>query len=460
MKPKVLALRSIRKGSYLASRSLGKVVTFSNRVEDKATRILTGVDFSVAAFKEISFEQAFFNGIAYNIAPLNPALPAVGRKGKVTLLIPSLRQGSFYGGTATALLVASKLALASKRELRIVETLQPGGKEGLNEFFKKYKLRLKSDDVELIDVSSRSYNVYGYIDLHPDDDFIASAWWDAYVLDRLPLSRPYLYLIQDFEPIFYSNSDEYVLAENTYRSNRFIGICNTELMHSYMLRRYASLGDNLLFFEPAMSQLSSGLSIKKSPTEKRRIFLYGRPDVKRNLFFSALDALNRVFTDGRLDPNEWEVFMAGQDKVPNITLSSGLIIENLGKMSLDEYYDFIRTVDVAVSPMMAPHPNYPTLELSSIGAAVVTTKYEYKNDLSRYSKNIIMSELTVGDIADAVVQAASMPYQTRIANAEASTIPTDWNSSLDPMLLTVILRLKDSNQSSDKPARSSKLSIK
>ncbi len=429
MNAKILSIRVIRKSSHLLTKTLHRGLRASTKVEDKATKILTGVDFSVEAFKEVSFEKVFYNGIPYNIAPLNPALPALNRTGTVTLLIPSLTKSSFYGGTATALIVAGKIALKTNKPLRIIETLQPGGKEGLGNFFKDNGIKIKEDDVELIDVSSRRYNVYGYVDIHSDDLFIASAWWDAYLLNQLPLPRKFIYLIQDFEPIFYANSDKYVLAENTYKSESFIPLCNTELMYDFLSERYPYIKKTATWFEPAVSQGKKGYSIKN--TDKKRIFLYGRPNVERNLFYSALHALEKIFASSSLNNNDWEIFLAGQDKIPTITLSSGMKITNLGKMSVKDYYKFARSVDLTISPMMAPHPNYPTLELASIGSAVVTTKYENKQDLSKYSDNIFMADLSLESIIEATLKASKLSHKQRLENAKASHILDSWNDALD-----------------------------
>lgn len=438
---KVFSIRAARKSSHIATRALSKGLKLTTKVEDKATKILTGADFSVAALEEVSFEKIFYNGIPYNIAPLNPALPALGREGAVTLLIPSLTRGSFYGGTATALIIAGKLAVTLGKPLRIIETLEAGGKDGLGTFFSDNNIAISEADVDLIDVSSRRYNVYGYVDIHKDDVYIASAWWDAHLLAQLPLSKKFIYLIQDFEPIFYANSDKYVLAENTYRSDRFIPICNTELMYNFMADRYPHIKKNGVWFEPAVSQSSSGMSVKKKESEKKRIFLYGRPNVERNLFYSALSALDKLFMSQTLSGNEWEVYMAGQDKIPNITLTSDVVVKNLGKLTMEEYKEFAKSVDLTVSLMMAPHPNYPTLEMSSIGSAVVTTKYANKQDLSSYSKNIYMADLTIDSIANSIVTASNIPYEQRLENARKSNISGDWDKALSGVFSELIKKL-------------------
>lgn len=429
---KKTSIRGIRKSAHISYKLLAKGANFSAKVEDKATRIITGKDYSMLLDSSVPVEKALYNGISYNISPLNPALPAVGRPGKITILIPSLNKKSFFGGTATALIVAAKLAQKVDMPLRIVETLQPGGKDGLGDFLESNDIHL-AEDVELIDVSARTHNIYGYIDLHPDDIFLASAWWDAKLISQLPLTRKFIYLIQDFEPIFYSNSDEYVFANQTYHSEAFIPICNTRLMLEFMESKgYKYIAQNGLYFEPAVSRKKYGLSEERR--SKRRLFLYGRPSVARNLFYTAISALNDVFDSGKLDANDWEIFMAGQDKLPNITLSTGVEVQNLGKLSMDDYSNFIRTVDIALSPMMAPHPNYPTLEFASVGAAVVTTKYETKQTLDRYSKNIIMADLSIEDIAKSIVKASKLTYSQRLENEKSNIIGDDWDVALNKSL--------------------------
>jgi hypothetical protein len=445
MNPKVISIRFIRKASHILNRGFNRGEKFTYKVEDKATRILTGRDFSGSLFREVPFEKAFYGGIPYNIVPLNPALPALGRKGKVTLLIPSLSKSSFYGGTATALITAAKLSQLLDKQLRIIETLKPGGKEGIEQFFKDYGIRIKDSDIELIDVSARKYNLYGYIDLHEDDVLIASAWWDAHIIDKLPLNKPYIYLIQDYEPIFYANSDKYLLAENTYRSNKFIPLCNTRLMYDFMASKYTHIKKSGLWFEPAVSQISKGVSIQNQA--RRRIFLYGRPMVERNLFYSGLYALNEVFSNGKLDVSDWEIFMAGQDSLPDITLSTGIKVRNLGKMPIGEYREFARTVDLTISLMMAPHPNYPTLELASIGSAVVTTRYENKNDLKRYSPLIFMANLTIDSLVENITRASSMSYEERLELIKDNDIGDDWAAALAQPLDEVRKKLKRNESS-------------
>ncbi len=425
-------LRVFRKLSHIAYLIFSRASIYASRAEDKALRLMLGTDYSVKVRNDMTVEERLYTTLK-TITPLNPSLPAVQRPAKVTLLLPSLVGRGFYGGVATALIFAAKLAERRGMPMRIVQTLEPGDGKGLMAFFKANGLKLTQDQVEVLDVSGRRFNYYGYLDLHPQDLLIASAWWDAHLISRMPLLQKYIYLIQDYEPIFYPNGDDMILAENTYHRNDFIPVCNTQLMYEFMSSKgYEYIKKNGLWFEPAVSRKATGTSQENKG--KKRIFLYGRPGVARNLFHLSLQALNEAFGEDGLDPKKWELLMAGQDNIPDIKLTSGGVIENLGKMSMDEYTELLKTIDVAVSPMMAPHPNYPTLEFASMGAAVVTTKYETKQSLERYSKNIIMSDLNPQSLKAAIVEAANLSYEERMSRLKDNHIADNWDKQFEVVL--------------------------
>lgn len=442
-KAKRFTVRSARKSAHLTNKVLHKTLSFTTRVEHKASRILDGTDHSIQIDPIEPLEKVYYSSLSY-ITPINPALPKVGQKASIVLLLPTLDGKSFYGGTATALIVAGRAAELQKRPLRIVQTLKTGTPDNLEVFFSEQGITLSEAEITVTSVADRAYNVYGYLPMHPDDTYIASAWWDAYLLDQLPLTKKFIYLVQDFEPIFYNNSDLYVLAESTYKMDSYIPICNTRLMYDFMQeRKYSGFSKNSQWFEPAVSRLSSGQSQNKKAGEKRRLFLYGRPDVHRNLFFTALNAIDFSIKAGFLKSGGWEFFMAGQDHLPNIKLSSGEVIKNLGKMNMKDYITFSKTVDLAVSPMMAPHPNYPTLEFASIGASVVTTKYANKQDLSNYSSNIFISDIDAESMAGAINLAAQITDNQKKQNLKTNKISREWRETLDgPLLSTLEYLLK------------------
>jgi len=442
---KTIMFRGVRKSAHLTRRSLYKGARFSEKVENKAHRIINGIDSTININDHIKFEKYYYESLPY-ITPLYPALPTADRKGMVTLLIPSLQKSSFFGGTATAIIFACELASKMGLNIRIVETLKHGeaDKGDIVDFVKNNDYKFNNSNVVLIDVSARRFNIYGYIDIHPNDIFLVSAWWDAYIADRLPLPNKYIYLIQDYEPIFYSNSDKFVLADSTYKSDKFLPVCNTELMYKFMAsKNFKYIKDCGLWFEPAVNIGSKYGYIDKNKIGKKRVFIYGRPSVERNLFYIALKSIDYLFSEGLANPKDYEIFMAGQDKISDIQLPCGITIINLGKMAITDYYKFVPTVDIALSLMLAPHPNYPTLEFASCGVQVITTIYETKTNLSIYSENIHIVEPDFIKIASTIVKLSDFNRSVAIDNAMQCNIPNNWNDALNNVISSIALYYKN-----------------
>lgn len=432
MSKKKEAFRGIRKTANILRRAFAKAAVLSGRIENKADRIIHGTDPTVQIHDTVLLEQVLSEALP-EIVPIYPALPRADAAPTVTILIPSLQKSSFFGGTATALITAALIAKNKSLPLRIVETIVHGKAKtaDVESFLASANIGWGDSPVTLENLAGRKYNHYGYLNMHPEDIYIASAWWDAHLLSRLPLRRKFIYLIQDFEPIFYNNSDKYALAEATYHSDKFIALCNTKLMYDFMLSRGYNKVKNGAYFEPAVSRVSGLESRPKVASGKKRLFLYGRPGVSRNLYGLALSSIDYAFANNYLATKDWEVVMAGQDTLPNIHLTSGPIIKNLGKMDMDGYIKLLKTVDVALSPMMAPHPNYPTLEFASAGAAVVTTKYDIKQDLSNYSSNIVMSDISIESMAGAIKTAANISNADKQKNTGSTNVGSDWLSALN-----------------------------
>lgn len=427
---KQIALRVIRKSAHIGHKVSLKVSRFTKRIEHKATKIITGQEAIQAGPKHsMSLDEILITYLP-QITPIKPVLPLVDRKPTVTLLLPTVNKDLFFGGVATAIIAATLLAKKKKYNLRVVATFK-GGSADIQQFLDSRGI-VFSAAIELLNISVADNLVGRKLDIHPDDIFMVSAWPDAYVTELLPLQKKFVYLMQDYEPIFFSNSDERALAEDTYANENYIALCNTKLMYDHMLHMGHKNVEKGTWFEPAVSH--KGKTDGQAINNKKRLFVYARPRVKRNLYYSAIMAIDNAFSSGGLEPGEWEVFAAGQDDVPEIKLSNGVVVKNLGKMSMDDYYRFTSTVDVALTPMMAPHPNYPTLELASVGAAVVTTKYELKQDLTTYSKNIIMTEPSFKAMSAGIIKAASLTTEQKKKNAQESNIATDWVSVLsDPI---------------------------
>jgi hypothetical protein len=435
-KPSVVALRAIRKTSHISRKATTKGAQFFGKVENKATRLIVDKAGSMDGRESINFDSFLFKGFP-QITPVHPALPQLGQRPSVTVFA-FLDPRGFYGGIATLLIVAASMAKKLDYDLRVAQTANYSKDNQVLKFLKSNGIDIAPSRFSTVNLSHRNPYSYAYLPLHEDDVVVVSAWWDAVVASKLPLTKKFLYLIQDYEPIFYNNGDAQQFAESTYHSKNFVPLCNTKLMKDFFnANKYKYIHENASYFEPAVGKVNTNDSKRK----RKKMFLYGRPSVHRNMFYSALEAIDLAFSDERLDPQKWEVFCAGQGNVPNIKFQSGVTIKNLGKMDLDDYYKFAGSIDVTLSPMLAPHPNYPTLELASLGSMVVSTKYANKQDLSFYSPNILMADPTIDDMAANIIQAALTDTTEREANIKKNNIGTSWISALDSPLEEVLKKL-------------------
>ena len=371
--------------------------------------------------------EQFYNVFTYEIRALN-IIDLARENPYVNLFIPTFDAAGVFGGIATATRIAAKIADKNNLRLRVVCIDRKGSLSYLNKFLADLGYP-QVEPSELVDLSNRHNNSSQTIDFVSKDINIATAWWTAHLLNEAKLSNKYIYIIQDFEPIFYNYSDQYVYSEDTYKTDNYIPICNTKLLYDFLnLQNYKSIKKYRIFFEPAVDR--DIFKPSKVQNTKKRLFIYGRPTTQRNLMVHALRSVQGAFENGILKQEEWEVFIAGDDSVPSIRITSSLVAKNLGKMSIEEYGKLAGTIDIAVSLMLAPHPSYPPLELACSGAAVVTNKYSIKKDLKMYSYNLITAELNNNSLLNGIKQASKMTKKERITNANKSQIQDDWDNAL------------------------------
>ncbi|MBB3005772.1 MULTISPECIES: glycosyltransferase family 4 protein [Cupriavidus] len=434
MSQRIFLLRVIRRFVFIGRKATNRLYQLASDTEHRLSamiesRPVVAGDGMVAKARQ--FAEVYY-GANSAVTPVMPALPTAGRKPAVVLLLPTLSNSSLFGGAATALIFAALLSQRHGMPLRVVQTVVNGEASRLQGLFDKYGIPVSAASVEVLSVAERRHNFYGYLDLHPEDQLVVSAWWDAALAATFPLRRKFIYLVQDYEPIFYANSDQKLLAEQSYAGGNFVAVCNTSLMAQCISESGKLAKDTpVLHFEPMVARLPR-TQPQGAARAKRTLFFYGRPSVERNLFYFGLRILNEVFSRSLLRAEEWDVVMAGEGSAPNIQLESGVVIRNLGKLTLDEYDALKMKTDVALSLMMAPHPSYPPLELALAGAAVVTSRYGPKQSLEDYSANILCMPADLEAMIDAVVKASQMSESERVANAKRSILPLDWQSAFAP----------------------------
>jgi len=275
----------------------------------------------------------------------------------------------------------------------------------------------------------------------PADIFLATHWTTAQqlkaVLPRMP-QRQFFYMLQEFEPGFYSWSSNFALAVETYGFD-FWPIVNEATLADYLLAQpLGRLNDPIMrsravVFEPAVDVALFHPSPEAARSRPRRLLFYARPTNTRNLFGMGLLALRQAATDPAFVG--WEFLSIGsRGSVPDLPLGNGHVLRQAPWMDYAGYGDLLREADILLCPMLSPHTSYPVLEMAACGGLSVTNTFATKTRgvLEAMSKNIVAVEPTVEGLTEGLIQSALRTDEGRPRIASLN-MPRDWGTALDPV---------------------------
>ena len=233
------------------------------------------------------------------------------------------------------------------------------------------------------------------IPIGPRDVFIATFWptalfafeargWQATTFGAAPPAVAYL--IQDFEPGFYPRSAQSLLSNSTYDTpSSTIAIFNSSLLQ----REFHDIGLRFaseFSFEPRLAPALRGVFDMPAVERSRTIVVYGRPSKPRNAFGLIVDGL-RTWRATTPDAADWRIVSVGESH-HDVDLGGGVVLNSLGKLSMEAYAQLLRTSAIGISLMISPHPSYPPLDMSYLGMLVLTNKFGEK-ELSTWHPNIL-----------------------------------------------------------------------
>ena len=315
---------------------------------------------------------------------------------RLNLILPTLKPSKIYGGISTAIESYRSLADALGIALRVLIVSDDVNAHSVQEISRRLNMAVtlapprgdSTGGATVVDVMS---NRIEPIAIRSSDIFFATAWWTADLAFRLKdaqermfsRSQPVVYLIQDYEPGFYSWSEHYAMAEATYhRGEETLAIINSEELFGFMMQRYSF---KQAWYVPY--SLNSRLDKLLLPTSKEKIILcYGRPGTARNCFHILAEGIRLWQRANPTAAEEYEVVFAGEPFDPSRIgfLRNARVA---GKMSLEDYADLLNRSAIGISLMISPHPSYPPLEMANAGCLTITNVYEGKN-LEKRSKNV------------------------------------------------------------------------
>lgn len=313
---------------------------------------------------------------------------------RLNLYIPSLNPEDIFGGISTAIKFFNALVEELKCDSRIIVLDGEPRAEAMKLSFPDYELvsyGCRSDSRhQIVAAVNREF---GSLDVRQNDWFIATSWWSAFChqeelrrLDAYSDSsfKPLIYLIQDYEPGFYSWSSNHILAQTTYRNDLpTIAVFNSSELRNYFVARGYSF-EHEFYFEPSLNpklnQTLSGLG--ECCPKRKQILVYGRPGTDRNAFSLVIESLRR-WVDIYPDHAEWSLLSAGESHPP-MYLNKGQYLVSVGKQTLEGYAQLLSESYAGLSLMVSPHPSYPPLEMASFGVQTITNSYVGK-DLSYFA---------------------------------------------------------------------------
>jgi O-antigen biosynthesis protein len=208
----------------------------------------------------------------------------------LVILVPTLNPSEIFAGIVTALDIGCGLA-AQGLPVRLVATDLPVSSMDASRRF--IEGRLAHGAAAVADRITLDCGVTsGTLPFHPDDRFLASAWWTAHLADRLLAqgfrTSGFHYLLQDYEPNFYAWGPEYADAAASY-ALPFTPIFNTTTLRDYFaLQDHGFAAPDSLCFHPAIDIAEYAAGLRPPHAARRRLAVYGRPAVPRNMFPTAI----------------------------------------------------------------------------------------------------------------------------------------------------------------------------
>lgn len=367
-------------------------------------------------------------------------LPVDDSATRLNIIFNGFDKGCFFGGKATALILATQFVKKYGYKLRIIA--QDPDPDIFYEFLELFDIQYEGE-VEFYSTKSKKY-----LEIGENDHFLCTMWTTAdSVLNTESIQGKIFYIMQEVETFFYDHGDNHLRCYNTLTDSRLIPIVNTKLLRDYFIKQGYENVEEGKYFEPAFSsKLLSPSEDSFKKKNKYKVFFYARPSHQRNLFYFGLDVLNTAFLEGILDKDEWEVYMAGDERVPAFKFDDDDVeVHDLGIMDWGEYCDFASSVDLAYSMIYTPHPSYPPFDFIRSGAVVLTNKFANKGDLHMYSKNIVSAELKKGDMLEKMKEAVGLAKSPtlRERNYEKSQINDSWEEAFKEILPFMQNKIKE-----------------
>jgi glycosyltransferase involved in cell wall biosynthesis len=220
------------------------------------------------------------------------------------------------------------------------------------------------------------------------DILCATSWKTAYaVFHNKDRCAEMFYFVQDFEPLFFPMSDDYLRAENTYRMGMH-HITYGPWCAKILKEKYGAKADALSFSLDKKIYYSRTVDRRKT----NRILFFSRPEMPRRCFWLGLEAL---YLFHQRNPHV-KISLFGSHAI-----NSSIIPfphENLGVLKVDKLADLYSNIDIGIA-FSTTNPSVVPFEMMACRCPVIDLDYNdnYINYGSR--ENVKLVDFSAQEIA-------------------------------------------------------------
>jgi hypothetical protein len=376
-----------------------------------------------------------------------------GERPRVNVLIPGIDLRGFFGGYIGIFNLARRLRLEGFR-VRIVCFELPNDARRLPSDWRAQVERFSGLEgtFDRVDVDAGPAEDQP-LRVSPRDRFVATTWWSAHVAaaaSRALGRERFLYVVQDYEPLFYPMGTWHALAEQSYDFPHY-ALFSSDLLRGYFRERklgvYAAGAEDgnasSAAFSNAITPVTPPTVVELAARKRRRLLIYARLETysPRNLFDLGILALIDLIADGTLD-DRWDLYGIGSVGGPaRFDLGGGRELVLTPRQPEGLYADFLRRHDLGLSLMHSPHPSLVPLEMAAAGMLTVTNSYRNKtrSAMAEISPNLIAGPPNREGLREALREAiAGVENFDRRIDGAAIRWPTGWDEALEDDLIATL----------------------
>lgn len=373
--------------------------------------------------RDSHYKKYYLRNLA-NFEKMPPVCLNKNRKKTFNIFIPAINKNSLTAGPLGILYFGAFLSQSGFNVRFLLTDKKSFDIDSIREHSKLYKM---AEQAEFLYIGERNEK----IEISPYDICVATVWNTAYIAKFIQskcINKRFIYMIQDYETIFYPNSSMSALVDATYDFD-YNAVFSTTFMKDYFEKNkigsFKNNNVNSIYFDTAAApKLENKADFMNKRREKKKFVFYGRPHRARNMYELGLYIIQQAIEKDILEDDKWEFFSVGADKA-EIDLANGVLMKALPYMGVDEYKEHLTEMDLGLSLMLSPHPSMVPVDLALSGVAVVTNTYANKTEklMQNICKNILAGPPTVEGILQKLEKAVLLvdDLEQRYKNAKEAT---------------------------------------